>query len=69
MHLLRADAEPPHLLEDLVGGLRPLKRLPLFVVGVDVLENRVAELRHTRRAPLQGVRRQQAEEAFDQVQP
>src|SRR5687767_6071066 len=25
MHLLRADSEPPHLLKDLVGGLRPLE--------------------------------------------
>lgn len=62
MHLLRADSEPPQLLENFVGRLRPFKRLALLVVGVDVREDRVAELRHTRmRAALQGVRRQQSE--------
>ena len=43
MHLLHADSESPHAVEDLVGRLHPSERGAALVVGVDVLENRVSK--------------------------
>ena len=48
MHLLHAESEPPHLVEDLVGGLDPLEGDAAFVVHLDVGEDRVPQLRDAR---------------------
>ena len=40
MHLLHAESEPPHLVEDFVGGLDPLEGDAAFVVRLDVGEER-----------------------------
>lgn len=39
MDLLRAEAKPPHLVENVVGGLGPRKRLLFLVVRGDVRQN------------------------------
>ena len=36
MYLLRAEAEASHFVENLIGGLRPPKRLAVLVVRLDV---------------------------------
>ena len=70
MDLLCAEAEAPHLLEDLIGGLRPFEGLALLIVDLDVVEDRLAKLRDAgMRAALEGLLGQQAEEPLDQVQP
>jgi hypothetical protein len=38
VHLLTANSESPHAVEDLVGGLHPSERCAAVVVGVDVRE-------------------------------
>src|SRR5919198_458700 len=43
MHLLSSQAKPSHLVQDLVGGLGPLKRLALLVVRGNVREDRVSQ--------------------------
>ena len=70
MHLLSAKTKAPHLVEDLVGGLRPSEGLALLVVCLDVREDGLAQLRHARvRSPLQGLLGEQSEEALHEVQP
>lgn len=70
MHLLGAETEAPHLVEDLVGGLGPLEGLALVVVDLDVSEDRFAQLREARvRAALERLVGEYAEEALDEVQP
>lgn len=44
MGLRCADAEASHLLENLIGGLRPLEWFSAFVVGFDVVSDRLAKL-------------------------
>jgi len=48
MYLLGAEAESPHFAENLIGGLRPPKRLAVLVVRVDVAEDRLPQLRDAR---------------------
>ena len=68
MHLLHAESEPPHLVEDLVGGLDPLEGDAAFVVRLDVGEDRVPQLRDARVGPaLERLRGQQSEESLDEV--
>ena len=70
MHLLSAKTEPPHLVEDLVGGLGPFERLALLIVRVDVREDGRAQFRDARvgSAP-QSLLGEQAKEALHEVQP
>jgi hypothetical protein len=44
VHPQGADSKSPHFLEDFVGSLGPLKRLPVLVVHGDVLEDRLPKL-------------------------
>ena len=70
MYLLCAKAEAPHFVENLIGGLRPPKRLALLVVRVDVAEDRLPQLRDARvRAALEGFLGEQPKESLHQIQP
>ena len=70
MHLLHAESGPPHLVEDLVGGLDPLKEGPAFVVRLDVGEDRVAQLGDARvGSALERLLGQQSKESLHEVQP
>ena len=48
MHLLNANAESAHAVEDLVGSLHPSERCAAVVVRVDVREDGGAQLRNAR---------------------
>ena len=55
MDLLHTKAESPHAVEDLVSGLHPFEGCAAVVVGVDVRQDRRAQLRDARvRAAFQG---------------
>src|SRR6267154_4031416 len=70
MYLLRAEAEASHFVENLIGGLRPPKRLAVLVVRVDVAEDRLPQLRDARvRAALEGLLGEQPKESLHQIQP
>ena len=64
MCIERSLGEPSDGFEDLVGGFRPLERLWVLVVSIEIVLYRNAELRHARvRASSQGVFGEQAKEA------
>ena len=70
MHLLNANSESPHAVEDLVGGPHPPERCAAVVVGVDVREDSGAQLRNARvRSTLERFLRQQPKEPLDQIEP
>src|SRR3954466_2556255 len=70
MYLLGAEAESPHFAENLIGGLRPPKRLAVLVVRVDVAEDRLPQLRDARvRASFEGLLGEQPKESLHQIQP
>src|SRR5713226_6302791 len=70
MYLLCAEAEAPHFVENLIGGLRPPKRLAVLVVRVDVAEDRLPQLRDARvRASFEGFFGEQPKEALHQIEP
>lgn len=70
MDLLSPEGKPLHLVENLIGGLRPIEGLELFVVCGDVRENRLAQLRHAGvRTTAQGFLGEQAKESLDKVEP
>jgi len=70
MHLLSPQTKAPHLVEDLVGGLRPREWPALVVVRGDVGEDRFSQGGHAgmRSAP-QGFLGEHPEEPFDEVEP
>lgn len=62
--------EPTDGFEDLVGRFRPFERLGTFVLSVEIVLYRVAELSDARvRASSQSVFGEQAEKALDKVEP
>src|SRR5260221_9963024 len=70
MYLLRAEAEAPHFVENLIRGLRPPKRLAVLVVRVDVAEDCLPQLREARvRASLERFLGEQPKESLHQIQP
>src|SRR5829696_9544741 len=70
MHLLNTQTKTAHLVENLVRRFGPFEGRALRVVRVDIGENGGAQLRHARvRSATQGLLRQQAKEALDEVQP
>src|ERR1700691_3178790 len=70
MYLLCAEAEAPHFVENLIGGLGPPKRLAVLIVRVDVTEDRVPQLRDAGvGASLEGFLGEQPKESLHQIQP
>lgn len=60
IHLLHTESESTHLVEDLVGRLDPFEGRVPIVVGLDVGQNRRAELGDARVRPaLEGLRDEQ----------
>ena len=70
MDLLDAQTEPPHLVEDLIGGFYPGEGLPALVVRVDVGQDGVPQLGDAGvGSALERFLGEQPEEALDQVEP
>ena len=70
MHLLSAKTKSPDLVEDLVGGLRPREGLALRVVGLDVCEDRLAQMRHAgMRSSSQRLLSEHSEEPLHEIEP
>ena len=69
MHLLGAETEPAHLIEDLIGSLGPSKGPVVLVVGIDIREDRRPELRDAgvRSAP-ECLLGEESEESLDHIQ-
>ncbi len=70
MSIERSLSEPCDGFEDLIGGFRPLEWLWFVVVSIEIVLNRIAELRHARmRASSQSVFGEQAKETLSEVEP
>ena len=70
MSIERSLREPCDGFEDLIGGFRPLEWLWFVVVSIEIVLNRIAELRHARmRASSQSVFGEQAKETLSEVEP
>jgi len=70
VHLLNANAESPHAVEDLVGRLYPGERYAAVVVGGDVREDGGAQLRNAGvRSTFERFLRQQSKEPLHQIEP
>jgi hypothetical protein len=70
IHLLHSEPEAAHLVENLVGGLDPLKGRTAFIVCLDVGQDRRPELGNAGVRPaFESLLREQPKEALHQVEP
>jgi hypothetical protein len=69
VHLLNANSESPHAVEDVVSTLHPFDRCAAVGVGIDVRDDRRAQLRNARvRSPFEGFLGQQSKESLHQIE-